>query len=86
MLSDAPNFSIWALLLNIKAVQFGPMVQRYIHEGTVFAPKVQYDKVKFGLDSICRTMVTGGLTSSDMEEVLYNQGYGHQGLLNLQKL
>ena len=52
-LIDASNFSIWASVLNIKAAQFGPMVQAYIREGMVLADKVEYDKVKVALDSIC---------------------------------
>ena len=85
-LIDASNFSIWASVLNIKAAQFGPMVQAYIREGMVLADKVEYDKVKVALDSICHTMVTGGLTTAVMEEVLYNQWYGREVLVNLQKL
>ena len=49
------------------------MVQAYIREGMVLADKVEYDKVKVALDSIGHTMVTGGLTTAVMEEVLYNQ-------------
>ena len=85
-LIDASNFSIWASVLNIKAAQFGPMVQAYIREGMVLADKVEYDMVKVALDSICHTMVTGGLTTAVMEEVLYNQWYGREVLVNLQKL
>ena len=60
-------------MLNIRAAQFAPMVQAYIREGMVLADKVQYNRVKVALDSICHTLVTGGLTTAVMEEVLYNQ-------------
>ena len=85
-LIDATNFSIWASVLNIKAAQFGPLVQAYIKEGMVLTDDIEVDKVKIALDSICHTLVTGGLNATVMEEVLYNQWYGREVLVNLQKL
>ena len=85
-LIDAANFTIWASVLNLKAAQFGPMVQAYIKEGVVLAEEMEDDKVKVALDSICHTLVTGGLVPTVLEEVLYNGWYGRQVLVNLEKL
>ena len=85
-LIDAANFTIWASVLNLKAAQFGPMVQAYIKEGAVLADDIEVDKVKVALDSICHTLVTGGLVPTVLEEVLYNGWYGRQVLVNLEKL
>ena len=85
-LIDDSKFSIWGSVLNFKAAQFSPMVQAYIREKIDLADKVDYDQNKVAVDFICHTMVTGGLTTAVMEEVLYNQWYGREVLVNLQKL
>ena len=85
-LIDAANFTIWASVLNLKDAQFGPMVQAYIKEGAVLADDIQVDKAKVALHSICHTLVTGGLVPTVLEEVLYNDWYGRQVLVNLEKL
>ena len=85
-LIDAANFTIWASVLNLKAAQYRPMVQAYIKEGAVLADDIEVDKVKVALDSICHTLVTGGLVPIVLEEVLYNGWYGRQVLVNLEKL
>lgn len=59
-LIDAANFTIWASVLNLKAAQFGPMVQAYIKEGVVLSEGMQNDKVKVAQDSIGHTLVIGG--------------------------
>lgn len=58
----------------------------YIREGMVPAQKVDSDKVRVEVDSICHTIVNGRVTTALMEEVRYNQWYGRKVLVNLQNL
>ena len=58
-LIDAANFTILASVVDLKAAQFGPMVQAYIKKGAVLADDIEVHKVKVALDSIFHTLVTG---------------------------
>ena len=46
------------------------MVQAYIKEGVVLAEEMEDDKVKVALDSICHTLVTGGLVPTCCSEFM----------------
>ena len=62
------------------------MVQAYIRERMILADKVEYDKVRVELESVCNTIVSSGLTTAVMKKVLCNQWYGCEVLVNLQML
>ena len=85
-LRDASNFSIWASVLHLKAAQYGGIVQGYIKSGVLLCADIETEKVTIALDTICHTLVTGGLVPEVLEEVLYNGWYGREVIVQLDKL
>ena len=85
-LRDASNFTIWASVLHLKAAQYGGVVQGYIKSGALLCADIEAEKVKVALDTICHTLVTGGLFPEVLEEVLYNGWYGREVIVQLDKL
>ena len=85
-LRDASNFTIWASVLHLKAAQYGGVVQGCITSGSLLCADIEAEKVKVALDTICHTLVTGGLFPEVLEEVLYNGWYGREVIVQLDKL
>ena len=85
-LRDASNFIIWASVLHLKAAQYGGVVQGCITSGSLLCADIEAEKVKVALDTICHTLVTGGLFPEVLEEVLYNGWYGREVIVQLDKL
>ena len=59
----ASNFTIWASVSHLKDVQYGGVVQGFIKSGALLCADIDTEKVKVALDTICHTLVTGGVPS-----------------------
>ena len=85
-LRNPSNFTIWPSVLHLKAAQYGGVVQGYIKSGALLCADIEAEKVKVALDTICHTLVTGGLFPEVLEEVLYNGWYDRHLIVHLVKL